>query len=86
MRRVLQELLHPRLAAVVRREVVVDEKLAQHEPDPEVGERAKGEQPPRRVDQRLDRRIVVMHPLDDAEDGFVEREPDVLDVAHGREG
>src|SRR5439155_17078038 len=45
VRRVLQQRVDPRLTAVVRRQIVVEEQLAEQQSDTDVRERAEGEDP-----------------------------------------
>ena len=83
MRRVAQERVDPRLGAVVRRQVVVDEQPAEHDADADVGERPEREHPARRVDERGDLGFSCWICVDDRADRLVdERDPDLLLARH----
>src|SRR5687767_11353398 len=84
---VAQQQLDPGVGAVVGRDVVFDEQLAQLHADTDVGEGAEREDASRRRDESVDLGVVGLDLRDDAADGLVdEREPDLLVLRHGSEG
>ena len=77
--RILQEQVDPAVRPVVGRQVVVEEQLAEHEADADVGERAEREHAVRRLDELPDLRVLALDLLDDAADRLVdEGDPDVV--------
>ena len=82
---ILEQNVDPALRTVVRREIVVEQELPQHEADSDIGERAKREDAPWRTDQTLDLRVLLLDLLDDRADRLVDqREPDLLELGHAR--
>jgi len=80
-----EERLDPALRAVPVRDVVVEEKLAEHDSRADVGERLEGEDPVRRLDLGREGGVVANDAVDDLADRLVnEREPDLLGVGHAR--
>src|ERR671925_398787 len=83
VRLVAEQCFHPGLAAVVGRDLVLEEELPQHEPDADVGERAEREQPARRRDEPLELGVLRLQPRHDAADRLVdERKPNVFGARH----
>src|SRR5205085_3581386 len=68
----LEQGVDPALRTVVVRYIVVEEKLAEQEAGPDVGERPEGEDPVRRLDEPRDLRVLVLDLLHDRADRLVE--------------
>src|SRR5438105_12547945 len=82
-RRVVEQLLDPAFGL----EIAVDEPASEQDPDADVRERAKREQPVRRVDQLADLRMLFLNAVDDRADRTVhERDPGLFRLAHHCEG
>ncbi len=81
---ILEQDVDPAPRAVVRRQIVVEEQLSEQQADADVGERTKCEHPPRRADEALELRMLLLDLPDDRADRLVdEREPDLVELGHG---
>ena len=85
MLRVPQQRVDPALGAVVGREIVVEEQLAEREPAADVGEGPEGEDAVGRLDELRDVGVLVEDLLDDRADRLVDqRNPELVEVGHAR--
>lgn len=85
--RVGEQRVDPRRGTVVRREVVLEQELAEHDADADVGEGAKREHAVGRRDEHVDVGLLALQAFDDRADRLVdERNPDLFEVSHAREG
>ena len=83
MLRVEQQLLRPRGRVVGGLDFVLDEQATEQDPHPDVGEGSEGQQLARRVDERLDLRVLALDVPDDRADRLVdERDPDLFVIGH----
>ena len=73
MARILEEPVDPALRAVIRRYVVVEEQLAEHDPTADVRERAESQDAAGRLDEPGDVGVLVDDRLDDRADGLVDQ-------------
>ena len=81
--RVTQQRLDPGLVSVLGGELLLEQELAQQDPDADVGERPEGEDAVRRADEPVDLRVLGLDPRDDVADRLVdERQPDLLGSCH----
>ena len=79
---VAQQRLDPVLVRVVGRALLLEEQLAQQDPDADVRERAEREDAMRRADELVDLRVLGLELRDDVADRLVdERKPDFLGPA-----
>ena len=81
--RVTQQRLHPGLVRIFGSELLLEEQLAEQDPDTDVREGAERKDPMRRTDETVDLRILGLEPRDDVADRLVdERKPDLLGARH----
>ena len=79
-----QQRVDPALGSVPGGNVVVEEELAEEDPDPDVGECPEGEDPMRRLYLGGELRVVSHDPIDDAADRLVDQwDPELVEIRHG---
>ena len=78
-----EQQVDPGFGAVVGLDVVLEQQLAEDEPDPDVSEGPEREQSLRRVDEHSDLGVIGLNLRHDRPDRLVdERDPDLLRLSH----